>query len=56
MEGKGNAVGSSKGQNFHSIAYKLMGGKHLLFISAQIDNNLGAVEIVDEAIIALLGP
>ena len=27
-----------------------------MFISAQIDNNMGAVEIVDEAIIALLTP
>ena len=50
------AVGSARGQNFHSIDYKLLGGKHLMFISAQIDNNMGAVEIVDEAIIALLTP
>ena len=50
------AVGGARGQNFHSIDYKLLGGKHLVFISAQIDNNMGAVEIVDEAIIALLTP
>ena len=50
------AVGGARGQNFHSIDYKLLGGKHLVFISAQIDNNMGAVEIVDEAIIALLAP
>ena len=50
------AVGDAEGQNFHSVAYKVMGGKHLLFVSAQIDNNMGAVEIVDEAVIALLAP
>ena len=50
------AVGDASGQNFHSIAYKLLGGKHLVFISAQIDNNMGAVEVVGEDVVALLTP
>lgn len=33
-------VGKDPGQNFHSVTYKLIGGKHLIFISAQIDNNV----------------
>lgn len=49
-------VGHGLGQNFHSIAYRLQGGKHLIFISAQLDNAIGAVEIVDPRIIALLHP
>jgi hypothetical protein len=48
-------VGKAKGQNFHSIAYKLTAaGRHLIFISAQIDNAIGCVEIVDPQIIALI--
>lgn len=51
-------VGDAGGQNFHSVAYKLMqfGSeyKHMVFISAQIDNNVGAVEIIDPEIISLL--
>jgi hypothetical protein len=51
-------VGDAAGQNFHSVAYKLMLAgneqKHMIFISAQIDNNVGAVEIVDAEIISLL--
>ena len=51
-------VGDSSGQNFHSVAYKLLQvgneQKHMIFISAQIDNNVGAVEIVSEDIISLL--
>ena len=51
-------VATSAGQNFHSIAYKLLQAenehKHMIFISAQIDNNVGAVEIVDAEIISLL--
>jgi hypothetical protein len=47
-------VGTAHGQNFHSIAYRLQDGKHLIFISAQIDNNIGCVEIVDPGVIALL--
>ena len=41
-----------------SSAYKLVQigteKRHMVFISAQIDNNVGAVEIVDPDIIALL--
>ena len=47
-------VGTAHGQNFHSLAYRLQEGRHLLFISAQIDNNIGCVEIVDPNVIALL--
>lgn len=50
-------IGGSNGQNFHSVAYKeLAGGRHMVFVSAQIDNNVGAVEIVSPEIIALLKP
>jgi hypothetical protein len=50
------SVGTQRGQNFHSIAYKAVEGRHLIFISAQIDNNMGCVEIVDRRVIALLSP
>ena len=51
-------VGDAAGENVHSIAYKLLQAgneqKHMIFISAQIDNNVGAIEIVDAEIISLL--
>ena len=50
-------IGGSNGQNFHSVAYKeLAGGRHMVFVSAQVDNNVGAVEIISPEIIALLKP
>ena len=48
------AVGKAKGQNFHSLSHRLQDGRHLLFLSAQIDNVMGCVEIVDPTIISLL--
>ena len=48
-------VGKATGQNFHSIDYRAQGGRHFLFISAQIDNAVGCVEITDDRIIQLLG-
>ena len=47
------AVAPSAGQNFHSIGYRLEQGRHLIFISAQIDNVIGCIEVVDPEIIAL---
>lgn len=47
------AVAPSAGQNFHSIGYRLEQGRHLIFISAQIDNIIGCVEVVDPKIIDL---
>ena len=47
-------VGKAKGQNFHSMSYREQGGKHLIFISAQVDNAIGTVEIVDPRIITRL--
>ena len=48
------AVGKAKGQNFHSLSHRYQGGRHLLFLSAQIDNVIGCVELLDPNIIALL--
>ena len=49
-------VGNATGQNFHSMDYRLQEeeGRHLLFVSAQIDNAIGCVEIVDPQIVKLL--
>lgn len=47
-------VATERGQNFHSLAYRAVEGRHLIFISAQIDNNIGCVQIVDNRVIALL--
>jgi hypothetical protein len=49
-------VGKAKGQNFHSIALCEQAGKYLLFISAQIDNAIGVVEILDPRVITRLKP
>ena len=47
-------VARDPGQNLHSMSYRLQDGRHYIFRSAQIDNAIGGVEIVDPKIIARL--
>jgi hypothetical protein len=47
---------TSSGQNAHSLAHMHdeASGGHFLILTAQIDNNIGMVRIVDPFIIALI--
>lgn len=47
-------VAHNPGQNLHSMSYRSQAGRHYLFMSAQIDNSIGAVEILDPGILARL--
>ena len=47
-------VAHDPGQNLHSMSYRLQNGRHYIFMSAQIDNAIGAVEILDPKVIARL--
>ena len=47
-------IAHSPGQNLHSMSYRVQDRRHYLFMSAQIDNAIGAVEILDPGIIARL--
>lgn len=48
------SVAHDTGQNLHSMSYRSQQGRHYIFMSAQIDNAIGVVEILDPRIIALL--
>eukprot|EP00051_Salpingoeca_urceolata_P015379 m.199480 g.199480 ORF g.199480 m.199480 type:complete len:442 (-) comp18388_c0_seq1:200-1525(-) len=55
VEACGKVLQSPK-QNAHSVAVRrTKDGRPLLYLTAQIDNNLGAVEIVSPAVLSLLG-
>ena len=43
----------TKGQNAHSLSHRLQQGRHLLFLTAQVDNNIGCVEVLDRRVIEL---
>ena len=45
---------TSSGQNAHSLDHFTDGANHFLALTAQIDNNLGVVQINDPSIIDLL--
>lgn len=48
------AILPSAGQNAHSLAHLKVDGRHLLCLTAQIDNNLGLVQVVDPDLAALM--
>ena len=48
------SVANVPGQNFHTPSYSFQAGRHLVFLSAQGDNAMGVVEILDPKVIARL--